>query len=205
MAKVDKRIKGRRKKINKKQRANLAKSMIGNKNAVGNQGGKPPIEYTPAIGKKVQSMLMAMLPVVRIAEIIGVHRDTLYKWRNEIPEFADKWEYGLHGCDNEIIRSLKKKAAGFKKRVQKPFKIKDDATGADKIVNHVYTEYHPPDTRAIEMWLKNRPELKKNWSNLPEEDAPPPAPIIQNNTIDLSQLDDSTIKKIIAAIKSGGT
>jgi hypothetical protein len=204
MAKVDRRIKGRRKKINKKQRANLAKSMKGNKNAVGADSGRPAT-YTTAIGKKVRDMLMAMLPVVRIAEILGVHKDTLYTWRKEIPEFYDFWEFGLHGADNQVVRSLQKRAAGFKKRVEKPIKIKDDATGADKIVNHVYTEYHPPDTRAIEMWLKNRPELKKNWSNLPEEDAPPPAPIIQNNTIDLSQLDDSTIKKIIAAIKSGGT
>lgn len=200
MAKVDRRIKGRRKPINKKQRKKLSEALKGNKNAVGAASGRPAIEYTEKIGKKVRDMLMAMFPITKIAEIIGVHRDTLYKWKGEIVEFSDMWEYGVNGVDHEIVRSLQKRAAGFKKRVEKPIKIKN-MQGNDEIINHVYTEYHPPDTRAIEIWLKNRSNVKKQWSNLPDEDAPPPTITVNNNQIDISKLDDETIRKLIGAAK----
>jgi len=184
-----------------KQRKNISKAMRGNKNAVGADSGRPVV-YTPAVGKKVRDMLLAMFPITKIAEIIGVHRDTLYAWRKEYTEFSDMWEFGENGIDTKVVRSLSKRAAGFRVKVEKPFKIKDEKTGADKIINHKYLEYHPPDTRAAEIWLRNRGNVKKNWSSIPAEDAPPP-PIPTNvmNQIDWSKVDDATIRKLIEAIK----
>lgn len=187
-----------------KQRKNLSKAMKGNKNAVGNQGGRPT-DYDSKKAKRIYNMLLMMMPIKKICEIQEISEATFFRWRDEIPEFKELVYKGQYGVDEDIIVTLRNKAKGFNKKVEKPIKIKDERTGADKIVNHAYVEYHPPDTRAIELYLRNRLNTKKTWSNLPEEDAPPPVPIIQNNTIDLSQLDDSTIKKIIAAIKSGGT
>lgn len=188
------------------QKKNLSKAMRGNQNAVGNKGGRPKIEYTRTIGKKVRDMLMAQFTVDKIAEILEISRDTLFRWKNENTEFRDFWEYGLHGIDSHIVRSLAKRAVGFKKRVEKPVKVKDDKTGADRVINHVYSEYYPPDVRAVEIWLRNRSQVKKDWSNLPVEDVPPPLqPVINVNQIDLSKLDDATIRKIIAAAKSPDT
>jgi hypothetical protein len=206
MAKVD--LRRNRKKVKKPltkaQRKKLADKMKGNKNSVGNAGGRPTV-YTTQIGKKVRDMLMAMFSVDKIAGILEVSKDTLYEWKKTIPEFSDFWEYGVNGVDHAIVRSLSKRAAGFKKRVEKPIKTKDEQ-GFEKIVNHKYVEYHPPDTRAIEMWLRNRSNLKKDWSNLPPEDQPPPPqPTVNINQIDLSKLDDATIKKLLAAIKPGNS
>lgn len=202
MAKVDGRR--NRKKVKKPlkpaQRKKLAKSMIGNQNSVGNEGGRPVV-YTSKIAKDVRDMLIAMFPVKQIAQIVGVNVDTLYEWRKTIPEFSEMWEYGVNGIDKKIVRALSKRAAGFKKRVEKPIKMKDDKTGGDTIVNHKYIEYHPPDIRAVELWLKNRSNLKTQWSNLPDEAAPPPPPTVNVNQIDLSKLDDATISKILRAIK----
>lgn len=186
-----------------KQRKNLSKAMKGNKNALGNQGGRPPIEYTAKIGRAVRDMLMAQFPIEKIAEYVGISIDTLYRWRKEIPEFSELWEYGTYGIDKRIVRSLGMRAAGFKKRVEKTYKLKDEKTGADKLVNHVYSEYYPPDVRAAELYLRNRSNLKANWSSLPIDDTPLPVamPTINVNQIDLSKLDDATIKKLLSAIK----
>lgn len=205
MANVDgrKNRKKVKKPLTKAQRKKLSEAMKGNKNSVGNGGGRPPIEYTSKIGRAVRDMLMAQFTVEKIAEYVGISMDTLYKWRKEIPEFSELWEYGTYGIDRRIVRSLGMRAAGFKKRVEKTYKIKDEKTGADKLVNHVYSEYYPPDVRAAELYLRNRSNLKTNWSSLPIDDTPLPVamPTINVNQIDLSKLDDATIKKLLSAIK----
>jgi hypothetical protein len=199
-----------RKKVKKPlkpaQRRRLKKAMEGNQNALGNAGGRPPIEYTAKIGKIVYEMHLSMRPVTDICRVIEISPDTYYKWLKEIPEFADKVFQGTEGIDNKITRALSAKAAGFKARVEKPIKVKDEKTGADKIVNHVYVEYHPPDTRAIELWLKNRSNLKNQWSNLPDEATPPPPTItVNNNAVDISKLSDAAIKEIFRAINPENT
>jgi hypothetical protein len=192
--------------LTKKQRENLSKAMKGKRNAVGNEGGRPPILYTDKIGRAVRDMLMAQFTVDKIAEIVGVSIQTLYTWKKEIPKFLELWEYGTHGIDTRVVRSLSLRATGYKKRVVKTYKIKDEKTGADKVVDHVYSEYFPPDVRAIELYLRNRSSLKTNWSSLPVADLPPPpAPTINVNQIDLSKLDDATIKKLLSAIKPPDT
>jgi hypothetical protein len=195
----------KKKPLTLKQRKNLSKAMKGNKNAVGADSGRPS-EYTSKIGKAVYAMLLSMRPVTEIMKILGIPRETYYRWEREIPEFREYIFQGTYGVDDKVVHSLKKKAAGFKVRVEKPIKVKDDETGADKIINHKYVEYYPPDTRAQELWLRNRSNLKKDWSNTPPEDAPPP-PIPTNvmNQIDWSKVDDATIRKLIAAIKPPDT
>jgi hypothetical protein len=173
--------------------------MEGNKNAVGNEGGRPT-GYDSKIGKAVYSMLLSMRPVTEIMQILGIPRETYYRWEREIPEFREYIFQGTHGVDDSIVASLRKKARGYEQRVEKPIKVKDEKTGADVIINHRYVEYHPPDTRAIELWLKNRSNLKNQWSNLPDEATPPPPTItVNNNSVDISKLSDASIKEILRA------
>jgi hypothetical protein len=204
MAKVDGRK--NRKKVKKplkpSQRKKLAKAMEGNQNAIGNEGGRPH-GYDPKKAKHIYKLLLMMVPVKDICRIQDISEATFFRWKDEIPEFRDLVYRGQYGVDEDIIVSLRNKAKGYSLKVVKPFKVRDDKTGADKIINHEYREHHPPDVRAIEMYLRNRTNTKTGWSNLPSEDTPPPPPIIHNNMIDLSQLDDATIRKIIAAVKSG--
>lgn len=204
MPNIDRRTKGRRKKITKAQKKKLSEAMKGNKNAVGAESGRPS-EYTAKIGKSVYGLLLMMYPIEKICEALEIPTSTFYRWRDEIPEFREIIYQAKYGADQEVVISLKRKAVGFVKKAVKPIKIKDEKTGADKIINHVYKEYHPPDTRAIEIYLRNRDNTKAKWSNLPAEDTPPQSPTltINNNTIDITKLSDSAIKEILRAIESG--
>lgn len=191
----------KRPKINEAQKKRLAKSMRGNKNAVGADSGRPS-DYTPEIKKKIYRMLLRMVPVVDICRIVEISTETFYRWKRDIPEFYDIVYRGTYGIDDEIIQTLAMKAKGFKKKVVKPTKMKNEL-GQDTIVNHPYEEYYPPDTRALELWARNRINTKKDWSNMPSVDDPPPPPTIQLNNIDLSKLDDATINKLLKALNSG--
>jgi hypothetical protein len=192
----------KKKPLTAKQRKNLSKAMKGNKNAVGADSGRPH-GYDPKKGKHIYRMLLMMVPIKEICKIQEISEATFFRWKEEIPEFRELVYKGQYGVDEEIVASLKKKAAGFKKRIEKPIKVKNPQ-GFDEIVNHKYVEYHPPDTRAIELYLRNRENTKSKWSNLPPEDQPPPPqPTVNINQIDLSKLDDATIKKLLAAIKPG--
>jgi hypothetical protein len=191
--------------LTKKQRANLAKAMKGNQNAVGADSGRPT-DYSPKVAKRIYRMLLLMMPIKEICAIQEIAESTFFRWQKEIPEFKELVYKGQYGIDEDIIVTLKKKATGYTRKAIKPFKMKDDKTGSDVIVNHEYTEYHPPDTRAIELCLRNRTNTKTGWSSLPDVDLPPPpAPTINVNQIDLSKLDDATIKKLLSAIKPPDT
>lgn len=187
--------------LTKKQRANLAKTMIGNKNSVGNEGGRPH-GYDPKKARHIYKLLLMMMPIKKICEIQEISETTFFRWKQEIPEFRELVYKGEYGIDEEVVAALGIKAKGFMKKIVKPFKVKDEKTGADKIINHEYREYNPPDTRAIELYLRNRTNTKTGWSSLPADDLPPPPPpVINVNQIDLSKLDDNTIKKLLSAIK----
>lgn len=187
--------------MTKAQLKKLSEKMKGNKNAVGNEGGRPTL-CTPQLIKLVHGLTLALYPVEKICEAVDISVPTFYKWKKEIPEFSKALHDATTGLDNKLLRSLKRKALGYKINAVKVMKVKDDATGADKIVNHVYQEYYPPDTRSQEILLRNRPSLKERWSSIPDVDPGPIVPTtIDLNNVDLSKLSDSAIKEIIAASK----
>lgn len=191
----------KRPKITEAQRRKLSKAMKGNKNGVGANSGRPT-DYNDKIKKRVYRLHLMMVPVEKICEIVGISKDTYYTWKKNIPEFADAIERGIYGFDEEVIVTLKKKATGYTRPVVKVMKIKNKL-GEDEIVNHIHNEYFPPDQRAIETVLRNRGMTKQNWSNIPDPDAPPPPPDIQINNIDISQLDDETLNKLLKALNPG--
>lgn len=69
-----------------------------------------------------------------ISEILEIHKDTFYAWKNKYPEFSDAIKEGKEVADANVVKSLYKRANGFKE---------DD-------------KYFPPDPTSCIFWLKNR-------------------------------------------------
>lgn len=95
-----------------------------------------------------------------VAEALGVHPSTLYRWRHDHPEFRESLKVGKTEADDRVVMSLYKKAVGYTHEAVKIFQFQ----GQEVIVP--YTEIQHPDTTACIFWLKNR--KPEEWRANPE-------------------------------------
>jgi len=122
-------------------------SKIGNKNSVGNKGGRRPPIYTPRLLKQVARACQLGFTNAEIAELLGVAEATITDWSHIYPDLRETLKREKEKFDSgEIQQALRKRALGFKRTVEKPFK--------DGVV--ACLEELPPDTTACIFWLKNR-------------------------------------------------
>lgn len=98
-------------------------------NAVGR-----PTKYDPSLCDRVKDLCLMGATDAEISEIIEIHIDTFYTWKNKYPEFSDAIKEGKEIADANVVKSLYKRANGFKE---------DD-------------KYFPPDPTSCIFWLKNR-------------------------------------------------
>jgi hypothetical protein len=95
-----------------------------------------------------------------VAEALGIGTTTLYRWRNEYPDFRKALKVGKSEADDRVEMSLYRKAVGYTHEAVKIFQFQ----GAPVVVP--YQEIHQPDTTACIFWLKNRrPDL---WREKPD-------------------------------------
>ena len=79
-----------------------------------------------------------------------VNADTIYQWKNTYPKFSESISNGKDKADSLIVESLYKRAQGVivtEERI---------TSGGENDVITKITKELPPDTKAIEFWLKNR-------------------------------------------------
>lgn len=87
-----------------------------------------------------------------LADFFEVEVRTIYRWKNEHPEFSQSLKIGKDIADERVERSLYQKAIGYE---QDEVKIFMPSGSADP----VYAPYRAkiaPDTTAAIFWLKNR-------------------------------------------------
>ena len=106
------------------------------------------------MSKKVFRLRLLGLSEAAIAECLDIAQATLYMWRDKYPEFANAWERGGAQADAYVVHSLYRRATGWSHEATKIISNKD---GISKVT---YTEYFPPDTGAMELWLTNR---QRHW------------------------------------------
>jgi hypothetical protein len=106
-------------------------------------------EYHP---EKARKLALLMATDEEIADFFGIHRDTLYAWKAEKPEFSDAIARGGIQADAEVATKLKHRALGYSHEAVKIFM----PAGATEPVYAHYTEHYPPDTNAASLWLRNR-------------------------------------------------
>lgn len=87
-----------------------------------------------------------------IADALGIDRATVFRWREEHPEFAAACAAAKEIADDRVEASLFERANGYSHPAVKIFMPQ----GAAEPVYAPYTERYAPDTGAAFNWLKNR-------------------------------------------------
>lgn len=110
-----------------------------------------PTKLTPAVHAKiVELVVQGDLTLAEIAAIVGIHRSTLQMWQNQHEKFFLDLEAARFRRDKKVEDALFARAVGYSHPEEKVF-------CQDGVVTRVVTEkQYPPDTRAAEVWLKNR-------------------------------------------------
>lgn len=112
-------------------------------------GGRPS-DYRDDYADEALKLARLGATDVQIADFFNVDVRTIYRWKNDKPKFCHALEVGKDQLDARVENSLYHKAVGFERPAVKVFQYE----GAGVIVP--YTEYYPPDTASMIIWLKNR-------------------------------------------------
>lgn len=92
---------------------------------------------------------------MELADALGVHPATLYRWKLEHPEFCEAIKSGKDVADERIERSLFQKASGYDVVETQAVKVRVAQYG-EKVEVVEVRRHVPADTTAQIFWLKNR-------------------------------------------------
>jgi hypothetical protein len=120
-------------------------------------GGRPT-EYEPGFCDIAASACSRGATIAEIAEILKVHRSTIYRWMAEHQEFCDAIRIAQSIADERVGFSMYERAVGY---TYNAVKILQDK-GSPVIVP--YVEHVPPDVGAGKFWLTNRQPDK--WADI---------------------------------------
>ncbi|MBI5371383.1 MAG: hypothetical protein HZA79_05065 [Sphingobacteriales bacterium] len=155
----------------------------GNKNAVGNDGGRPT-KYKPEFAKQANRLALLGLTDKEIAAFLEIAEPTIYEWKAKYIEFSKALRAGKLEPDGKVAAALYKRAIGYK------YIETQRETAAGNVIREKKTVKHlPPDVGAAIMWLKNRHGDK--WRDRTE--------------IDFDKLTDEQLDRFIARMKSKST
>lgn len=90
-----------------------------------------------------------------IYTMLGVSKDTFYKWKNEKPEFKEAIKHGKDHSNGLILNSAYKQTQGYYVTVTEPMKVKDQY-GGEYIEMVTYDKFIPANNTMTLFMLKNR-------------------------------------------------
>ncbi len=123
-----------------------------------------PTAYRPEYAAFAGSLCEQGATDQEVADILRVHRSTLYRWLAAHQELRDAMRLGKAVPNQRVERAFYQRAVGYDIEVEKCFQYQ----GAPVRVRT--TEHIPADTSAAHHWLCNRdPE---NWRNRKELTGP---------------------------------
>ncbi len=92
---------------------------------------------------------------LEIAEMLDVVLSTVYLWADTYPDFSEALKRGCTVADDNVVRSLYKRAMGYEHEAVKIMQYEGEP------VEVKYTKHYPPDSTALIFWLANRDPA--NW------------------------------------------
>lgn len=157
----------------------------------GSQGPGRPTEYKLQYCERAAELCASGSTDFEIAEELGVHVSTLYRWQKAHPEFRESLLAGKEASDERVVRSLYHRAVGYSYHAVKIMQDK----GAPVVVP--YVEHVPPDVGAASLWLTNRQgdtwRSKQTLEHTGKDGAP----------IDFRNADNLTDEQLAAIALSG--
>ena len=113
-------------------------------------GGRPRVPYDKKLHPIVAMLHFAGGGTVQaLVELLGVSKDTLYRWKRDHKEFCESWARGVSDPTAKVMGALYKRAIGYEEDAVKIMQYE----GAPVIVP--YTKKYPPDVTAALRWLYN--------------------------------------------------
>jgi len=109
-----------------------------------------PSKYKPEFIKQVEKLCALGATDIEIADFFEVSVATLYRWKNEYPEFCESLKVSKEIADDRVERSLFARANGYEHDEV------DIRVVAGEVVQTPIRKFYPPDTTACIFWLKNR-------------------------------------------------
>jgi DNA-binding XRE family transcriptional regulator len=124
-----------------------------------------PTKYNPEMCSLVHKAFICArdgLTDATLAQLLGVTKSTINKWKIDYPEFSDSLKMTKDELDDTVQESLFQRAKGCNHPETKVFY--DGKIG--EIIEHTVTKHYPPDTGAAFIWLKNR--QSQDWADVKE-------------------------------------
>jgi transposase-like protein len=109
-----------------------------------------PSKFNVAVKEKILELGSAGKTEEQIAEIIGIHVNTLRNWKGKHPDFMWALNESKQVADDLVEASLFSRAVGYSHREEKVF------CHEGMIITHETMKQYPPDVTAAIFWLKNR-------------------------------------------------
>lgn len=122
-----------------------------------------PSKYDPAYCEQARKLCRLGATDLEIADFFGVSVTTLYRWKNDKPEFCEALKEAKAEADARVEESLYHRATGYSHDAEKIF------NNSGEIVRAKYREHYPPDTTAMIFWLKNR--QPERWRDKQENET----------------------------------
>ena len=130
-----------------------------------------PTDYREDFCEKAANMCIAGATDFEVAQALGVHVSTLYRWKSQHPLFREALKVGKELADERVEASLYHRAVGYSFPSVKIFQYE----GEPVIVP--YDEHIPPSEGAITLWLTNRKGDKWRMKSAHELSGPNGGPV----------------------------
>lgn len=122
----------------------------------GKHPGGRPTKYKPDYTEQAYKFCLLGATDEKLAAFFGVDVATIYRWKDEIPEFREALKNGKERADAEIAQALYHRAKGYSHDAVKILTVADGGNSGSHVESVPYVEHYPPDTAAAFIWLKNR-------------------------------------------------
>ena len=122
-------------------------------------------KYDSKICDRVRMMAEKGLTDTEMCDLLGLQRQTFWRWKKKHPDFAEAMEEGKALSDQYVEQSLYHRAKGFEREEEVVFCSKG------VIVKTKVMKYYPPDTTACIYWTKNRMPSRGRDRNVIEHEG----------------------------------